>query len=73
MIINEKLSEMLLQILREPYSNIFPDSGKWWDNNDSGLHEIACKLVEKACAGDVKAVDKIREIVGDAPWEPVTN
>ena len=69
MIINEKLHEMLLQILREPYflylNNNIPD------NYDSGLHAIASKLVEKACAGDVKAVDKIREIVGDAPWEPV--
>ena len=71
MIINEKLSEMLLQILREPYSNLFPDSGKWGDDYDSGLYAVARKLVEKACAGDVKAVDKIREIVGDAPWEPV--
>lgn len=35
---------------------------------DSELEKIANGLITKAEQGDIKAIDKIREIVGDIEW-----
>ena len=75
---NEKLKEILMRLLTQPVeqkqksatnmSLVLEDNVT--PGYDSRLEKIATVLVQKAEEGDIKSIDKIREIVGDVDWLP---
>ena len=73
---NEKLKEILMNILKQPVAEktepgiscFCIEEAKVIPGYDSELEKIANGLIDKAAKGDVKAIDKIREIVGDVEW-----
>lgn len=73
---NEKLKEILMRLLTQPVeqkqksatnmSLVLEDNVT--PGYDSRLEKIAHAMVKKAEDGDIKSIDKIREIVGDVEW-----
>lgn len=74
---NDKLKTILMEIIKKPVeTQIIPgginldlgEPDKILPGYDSELEKIANGLIAKAEQGDIKAIDKIREIVGDIEW-----
>lgn len=76
---NEKLKEILMQMLSQPVESkvekVLPDiawacSDKVIPGYDSELEKMARALVDKADRGDIKAIEKICDIIGADEWRP---
>ena len=74
---HEKLIELLITLIKQPIAEriesgqaelIWPPEDKVIPGYDSHLQKIANTLVYKAEHGDIKAIDKIRELIGDLKW-----
>lgn len=72
-----ELIRLLMELLTKPIAEqiergisevVWPPEDKVVPGYNSHLQKIAVSLVQKAEQGDIKAVDKIREIVGDIEW-----
>lgn len=69
---NEKLTEILKRLITtavKEQNELVETSVGYTPAYDSRLEKIAHNLVAKAEHGDIKAIDKIREIVGDVEWD----
>ena len=72
---NDKLKQILMQIVTKPVESGF-ESGlndiSWTrtPEYDNGLEKIAHALVAKANRGDIKAIEKICNIIGTDEWRP---
>lgn len=65
---NEKLKEILIRLLIENVTEeavMQPEIFGTLSTCNNRLEKIARTLVYKAESGDIKALDKIREIIGD--------
>lgn len=72
---NKKLIELLMALIKQPIEErVEPSQVELWPQDkvipgyDSHLQKIATTLVYKAEHGDIKAIDKIRELTGDLTW-----
>lgn len=74
---NEKLIELLMALINQPIEErtesglaevVWAPEDRVIPGYDSHLQKIATTLVYKAEHGDIKAIDKIREIIGNVEW-----
>lgn len=77
-----KLIRLLMELLSQPIAKrvepgisevVWPPEDIVIPGYDSHLQKIAVSLVQKAEQGDIKAIDKIREIVGEVEWPEKEN
>lgn len=69
---NEKLTEILKRLITtaiKEQNELVETSVGHSPASDSRLEKIAHNLVTKAERDDIKAIDKIQEIVGDVEWD----
>lgn len=72
----QQLKALLMKMITTPIAErvvksglgIWPPEDEVQPAYDNHLQKIALTLVHKAEQGDIKAIDKIRELVGNTEW-----
>lgn len=74
---NEKLKELIIEILKKPIEpkvipggfNIeLPESDKIIPGYNTGLEKLAHQIVDDALNGNLKSIEELRKIVGNVDW-----